>query len=60
VIRAIPSVWDETRVLKGSEPGKIVAEARRSGNQWFIAVMCGSDATSLDIQLEFLGQGRWK
>jgi alpha-glucosidase len=59
VISAIPSVWDETRVLKGSEPGKIVAEARRSGKQWFVAVMSGNDATSLDIPLEFLGQGRW-
>ena len=60
VISAIPSVWDETRVLKGSEPGKIVAEARRSGKQWFVAVMSGSDATSLDIPLEFLGRGRWE
>ena len=31
VITAIRPVWDETRVLNGSEPGKVVAEARRSG-----------------------------
>ena len=60
VISAIPAVWDETRVLKGSEPGKIVAEARRSGKQWFVAVMSGSDAAGLDISLEFLAQGRWQ
>ena len=41
-------------------PGKIVAEARRSGKQWFVAVMNGSDAASLDVPLEFLGRGRWK
>ena len=59
VLTAIAPVWDETRVLNGSEPGKIVAEARRSGKQWFIAVMNGADAASLDIPLDFLGPGTW-
>lgn len=60
VISAIPAVWDETRVLSGSEPGKVVAEARRSGNQWFVAVMNGGGPTRLDLSLEFLGDGKWK
>lgn len=60
VLTAIPPVWDETRVLNGSEPGKLVAEARRSGNQWFVAVMNGANATSFDIPLDFLGAGMWK
>lgn len=60
VLTAIPPVWDETRVLTGSEPGKVVAEARRSGKQWFIAVMNGADATTLNIPLAFLGLGTWK
>jgi alpha-glucosidase len=59
VLTAIPAVWDETRVLPGSEPGKLVAMARRSGNRWFIAVMNGADATSLDLPLDFLGKGEW-
>ncbi|HEY5054993.1 MAG TPA: glycoside hydrolase family 97 catalytic domain-containing protein [Acidobacteriaceae bacterium] len=59
VLTAIAPVWDETRVLNGSEPGKVVAEARRSGKQWFIAVINGSDATTLDIPLDFLGSGTW-
>lgn len=59
VLTAIPPVWDQTRVLSGSEPGKVVAEVRRSGDQWFIAVMSGADATSLDIPLDFLGAGTW-
>ena len=33
--------------------------ARRSGNRWFIAVMNGADATSLDLPLDFLGKGEW-
>lgn len=60
VLTAIAPVWDETRVLPGSEPGKVVAEARRSGKQWFIAVMNGGEATSLDISLSFLGAGTWE
>ena len=53
-------VWDETRVLAGSEPGKVVAEARRSGKQWFIAVINGGEATTLEIPLDFLGGGSWQ
>ncbi len=60
MLTAIPPIWDETRVLNGSEPGKVVAEARRSGDQWFIGVMSGACATSVDIPLDFLGQGTWK
>ena len=59
VLIAIPPVWDETRILKGSEPGKVVAEARRAGKQWFIAVINGADATTLDLPLDFLGAGTW-
>ena len=43
VMKAIPSVWDETVVLPGSEIGKCVAFARRGGKQWFIGVMNGPD-----------------
>jgi len=59
VLTAISPVWDETRVLNGSDPGKLVAEARRTGKQWFIAVMNGADATTLDLPLDFLGPGTW-
>ncbi|MGI4756811.1 MAG: glycoside hydrolase family 97 catalytic domain-containing protein [Janthinobacterium lividum] len=60
VLTAMPAVWDETRVLPGSEPGKVVAEARRSGKQWFLAVINGGEATTLDIPLEFLDVGSWR
>ena len=60
VIMALAPVWDETRVLAGSEPGEIVAEARRSGQKWFIAVINGGEATTLDIPLDFLGAGTWQ
>jgi alpha-glucosidase len=60
VLTAIFAVWDETRILAGSEPGKVIAEARRSGKQWFVAVINGGEAITLDIPLDFLGSGSWK
>ena len=60
VLMALPATWDETRVLRGSEPGVVVAEARRKGDQWFVAVMNGGSDKSLDLPLDFLGAGKWK
>lgn len=60
VLTSIAPVWDETLILAGSEPGKVVAEARRSGKQWFLAVINGAEATTLDIPLDFLGDGSWQ
>ncbi len=59
VLTAIPPVWDETRILPGSEPGKVIAEARRSGKQWFVAVINDGEATTLNLHLDFLGAGAW-
>ena len=59
VLKSMNATWDETRVLPGSEPGKVVAEARRSGRQWFIAVINGADSSTMDISLDFLGPGTW-
>lgn len=60
VLSAIPAVWDETRVLPGSEPGKIVAMARRRGSAWFVGVINGGSATKLEISCDFLGDGTWR
>lgn len=59
VLRTIPAVWDETEVLPGSEPGKIVAEARRHGSEWFVAVMNAAESSEIDLPLTFLGKGHW-
>ena len=60
VLKAIPSVWDETIVLPGSDIGKCAAFARRTGKTWFIGVINGPDATTLDFPLSFLGRGKYK
>jgi alpha-glucosidase len=60
VMKAIPSTWDETVVLPGSEIGKCAAFARRSGKQWFIGVINGAEAKTLDLPLNFLGRGNYR
>ena len=57
VIRRIPSTWDETIVLPGSEIGEAAVFARRSGSRWFLAVMCGPAAKTIPVNLSFLGAG---
>ena len=58
-LRHLPSTWDETIVLPGSEIGKIAGFARRCGNDWYIGVLNGADAATMEIDLSFLGSGTW-
>ena len=60
VIKTIPAVWDETIVLPGSEIGELSIFARRTGEVWFLAVMCGPQAKTIKIPLSFLGDGQYK
>ncbi len=60
LIMAVPAVWDETHVLPSSEPGKLAAFARRSGKNWFVAVLNGADETQVDLPLTFLAAGAWE
>jgi alpha-glucosidase len=60
LIRTIPSVWDETRVLPASAVGELAAFARRSGEQWFLGVLNGPSARSVELDLGFLGEGTYR
>lgn len=60
VLAALPATWDETVVLPGSEPGRLMGMARRRGSQWFVAVMNGAEGAEMDIPMTFLGRGSWK
>ncbi len=60
MIKSIPAVWDETIVLPDSKIGKLAAYVRRSGDAWFVAVMCGHDAKNIEVPLTFLGGGEYK
>ena len=60
VIKSVPSTWDETRVLAGSEIGELVLFARRKGDIWFLAAMNGPDARAITVPLSFLSAGRYQ
>jgi alpha-glucosidase len=60
VIKSIPAVWDETIVLPGSQIGELAIFARRTGQTWFLAVLCGPEARTIQVPLSFLGDGQYK
>jgi hypothetical protein len=56
-LKAVPTTWDETRLLDGY-PGRYVVLARRHGNQWYVAGLNAEQtAKTLLLQMpEFAGQ----
>jgi len=57
LFKAIPSVWDETRVLAGSAIGDLAVLARRRGEVWFVGIINGGPQRSYELNLSFLGGG---
>lgn len=60
VLKALPSLWDETRVLPSSVIGSEAAFARRHGDQWFIGVINGARPQRETVKLNFLGSGKYR
>jgi alpha-glucosidase len=60
LIKSVPPAWDETIVLLDSAIGELAAYARRKGNNWFLAVMCGPQAKTIHVPLWFLADGQYK
>jgi alpha-glucosidase len=55
LIRTMPPTWDETRVLDGSAIGRTVAMARRSGQDWYVAILnCQQEPANYELSLSFL------
>ena len=53
-LSAVPSVWDETRLIDGY-PGKFVVMARRRGDHWFIGAINGENAEkTINLDLSFI------
>ncbi len=53
-IAAIPTVWDETRILDGCM-GEYIVTARRSGDTWYIGGITDWTSRDVEIDLSFLG-----
>jgi len=58
VLRSMPPVWDETRVLHGSKIGDLAVMARRSGKTWYVGILNGAAARSYTLDLSFIGRGK--
>lgn len=54
---ALPTVWDDTRVVQGSI-GQYAVIARRHGDDWFVGAMNAGTNRSLTVPLDFLEPGR--
>jgi alpha-glucosidase len=58
-LKAVPAVWDESRLLSG-DPGTRAVFARRRGKDWFVAGINGQKtAQAYDLDLSFLGEGAY-
>ncbi len=57
-LSAVPSVWDDTKVL-AAKVSDYVAIARRSGNTWYIGAMTDWNPRTLELNLDFLDSGNY-
>lgn len=57
-IAAIPTTWNETKVVSG-EPGQFLVMARRHGDKWYVAAMSNQQPRDLAVPLSFLPEGSW-
>jgi alpha-glucosidase len=58
-LAAVPTVWDETRVLSATV-GEHILVARRHGREWYVGALTNWDARDLDVDLSFLGNGPFR
>lgn len=58
-LKAVPTTWDDTKVLDGY-PGESIVIARRAGDEWFLGGMSNEQARRVSIDLGFLGAGQWQ
>ena len=54
---AIPTTWDDTKVING-EIGKYITVARKNGNQWFLGSITNKESRHLEVSLNFLDKGK--
>jgi alpha-glucosidase len=55
----IPTTWDETIILK-AEFGRYIVEARRKGDEWYVAAINDWTPEEFTIPAEFLKNGLYE
>ena len=58
-IAAVPTTWDETRVLQG-KMGEYIVTARRKGAKWYVGGMTNWTPRDITIDLSFIGKRQAK
>lgn len=58
-LRAVPTQWDETKVLD-ARISDYVLVARRRGEEWFIGAITDWNSRDLEVDLSFLPEGKFK
>lgn len=58
-IAAVPTVWDETRILDG-KMGEYIVTARRKGDTWWIGGITDWTPRDIEIDLSILDEGTHK
>ena len=53
----LPTDWDDIHFISG-DPGHYAALARRSGDNWYVSVLCNEEHQE-DISLDFLDEGEY-
>lgn len=58
-ISAIPTVWEETKVLDG-KVSEYVAIARKYGDNWYVGALTNWDSREMVLDLSFLEEGDYQ
>jgi alpha-glucosidase len=58
-LKKVPTVWDDTKVLNG-EVGEYITMVRKKGDTWYLGSMTNSLPRKLEIDLDFLDNGKWE
>jgi alpha-glucosidase len=58
-LSAVPTVWDETRVLS-AKVGEYIVIARRSGRDWYLGALTNWTARAIEVNLTWLGAGQFR
>ena len=58
-IASVPTTWDNTISLNG-EIGKYITIARQKDDVWYVGALTNWDERTLELDLSFLGEGKYK
>ena len=58
-IKKVPTVWDETKFIKG-RVGEYIVIARKKGDNWYVGGMTNWKGREIELNLDFLEEGKYQ